>query len=168
MDDLSSEEVDSVSEALKEEENQDSENTEIKDKEEHRDADNVSGQESAEFTPPSSSLDLAGESGVHKAQFLQLEEVEAAAEIPISDLKRMSDVKVDLEVRLGETKMSLDKILQLQSGSVVELDRLAGEPVDIHVNNHLVARAEVVVIDDSFGVRIIEIIGTKQKLSVFE
>jgi len=62
---------------------------------------------------------------------------------------------------LGRTRMQLAQILELQHGSVVELDRLAGDPVDIIVNDTMVARGEVVIVDDKFGVRITEMISSK-------
>lgn len=114
-------------------------------------------------TSPSAS---AKGSGISRAQLMQLEELAAAADLPPKELERMYDIKVQVEVLLGHTKMALEKILKLNPGSVVELDRLAGEPVDIVANGKLIARAELVVIEENFGVKILEIVGTKQKLSV--
>ena len=77
----------------------------------------------------------------------------------------MYDVKVNVEVILGTTRMTLEDILKLQSGSIVELNKLAGEPVDVIANGKIIARAEVVVIDDNFGVKILEIIGSRNKFA---
>ena len=95
---------------------------------------------------------------------MQLEEVAAAADIAPASLDKMRDLKVNVQVVLGTTKMTLENVLKLHSGSVVELNKLAGEPVDITANDKLIARAEVVVIDGNFGVKIIEIAGMQQKL----
>lgn len=73
----------------------------------------------------------------------------------------LMDVSLRVTVELGRTRMQLAQILELQHGSVVELDRLAGDPVDVYVNDCLMARGEVVVVDDKFGVRITEMISAK-------
>lgn len=67
------------------------------------------------------------------------------------------DVPLQVKVELGRTSLSVREVLDLGAGSVVELERLAGEPVDLLVNDRLIARGEVVVIDESFGVRVTEI-----------
>jgi flagellar motor switch protein FliN/FliY len=72
----------------------------------------------------------------------------------------LRDVQLELKVELGRTKMSLDDILQLRKGSVVTLDKLAGDPVDIYVNGRLVARGEVLVLNDNFCVRVAELVGS--------
>jgi flagellar motor switch protein FliN/FliY len=75
------------------------------------------------------------------------------------NLSLLMDIKMGLIVELGRAEMPLKDILKLAKGSVVELDRLSGEPVDLFVNNKLIARGEVVVIDDSFGLRITQLAG---------
>lgn len=74
------------------------------------------------------------------------------------NINLLMDVSLRVSVELGRTKMQLRQVLELQQGSVVELDRLAGDPVDIFVNERLFAKGEVIVVDDKFGVRITEII----------
>lgn len=103
--------------------------------------------------------------GISKAQFVQLEELAAAADIPPANLEKMQDLKVNVQAVLGRTRMPLEEVLKLHQGSLVELDKLAGEPVEITANGKTIARAEVVVIDGSFGVKIIDIVGMRQKLS---
>jgi len=76
------------------------------------------------------------------------------------NINLLMDVFLRVSVELGRTKMQLRQVLELQQGSVVELDRLAGDPVDIYVNERLFARGEVIVVDDKFGVRITEIISS--------
>lgn len=75
-----------------------------------------------------------------------------------SNIDLLMDVSLRVTVELGRTRMKLAQILELQHGSVVELDRLAGDPVDIFVNDRMVAHGEVVVVDDKFGVRITEMV----------
>ncbi len=77
-----------------------------------------------------------------------------------TNIDLLMDVSLRVTVELGRTHMQLARILELKNGSVVELDRLAGDPVDVFVNDRRVARGEVVVVDDKFGVRIIEMIST--------
>lgn len=78
-----------------------------------------------------------------------------------TNIDLLMDVSLRVTVELGRTRMQLAQILDLQHGSVVELERLAGDPVDILVNECLVARGEVVVVDDKFGVRITEMVSSR-------
>jgi flagellar motor switch protein FliN len=80
-----------------------------------------------------------------------------------SNINMLMDVVMQLSVELGRTRMTIRQVLDLQHGSVVELDRLAGEAVDIFVNDHLLARGEVVVVDDKFGVRITDMVSPTAK-----
>lgn len=77
----------------------------------------------------------------------------------------LMDVPLEVTVELGRTKMAIKDLLDLSEGSIVELDKLAGEPVDFLVNGRLISRGEVVVIDENFGVRITEIISPAERLS---
>jgi len=72
--------------------------------------------------------------------------------------ERVQDIPLELTVELGRTKLLIKDILELGSGSIVELEKMAGEPVDLLANGLLIARGEVVVIEDNFGVRITEVI----------
>jgi len=74
------------------------------------------------------------------------------------ELQNLADVELDLRIELGRTEMSIDEVLALRDGSVVALDKLAGDPVDILVNGRLVARGEVLVLNDNFCVRVAEIL----------
>ena len=90
----------------------------------------------------------------------------AAAEAPahkFNDLRRLSDVPVDLTVEMGRTRMTVGETLELRQGSIVPLNRMAGEPVDLLVNGTPIARGEVVVIDEQFGLRITEVLGDAPK-----
>jgi len=84
-----------------------------------------------------------------------------AAEAPRLDAKRismLSDVNLRVKIELGRTQMLVEDVLKLDVGSVVELDRLAGDPVDLYVNDRLLARGEVLVLNDNFCVRVSEVI----------
>ena len=84
-------------------------------------------------------------------------DVEAAEGQPI-DL--LGEVELDLRIELGRTQMRLEEVLQLRQGSVVALDKLAGDPVDIFANGRLIARGEVLVMNDNFCVRVTELVGS--------
>ncbi len=80
------------------------------------------------------------------------------------NLGMLMDIPLQVTVELGRTKRTVKDILELSSGSIIELDKLAGEPVDIHVNNKLIAQGEVVVIDENFGVRVTDIVSQSDRL----
>jgi flagellar motor switch protein FliN len=90
---------------------------------------------------------------------------------PLSALhsfERIEDVPLDLTVELGRTKLLIKDVLDLGAGSIVELEKMAGEPVDLLANGLLIARGEVVVIDDNFGVRITEVITSAERKALSE
>lgn len=72
----------------------------------------------------------------------------------------LRDVNLEIKIELGRTRMHLDEILRLRKGSVVTLDKLAGDPVDIYVNGRLVARGEVLVLNDNFCVRVASLVSS--------
>lgn len=81
------------------------------------------------------------------------------------DIGFLLDIPLEVAVELGRTKMLIKDLLQLGQGSVVELDKLAGEPMEILVNNKLVARGEVVVVNEKFGIRLTDILSPTERLS---
>ena len=81
-----------------------------------------------------------------------------------ANLKRLENIEVKLTVEVGGTKISIGDLLKLNDGSVVELDRLAGEHLDILVNGTLLAKGEIVLIGESLGIRFTEIISPEQRL----
>src|SRR5687768_14522189 len=81
---------------------------------------------------------------------------------PTGELERLNDVMVELTVEVGRTRMTLGRTLPLAPGSVVTLDRLADQAVDLPVNGRPIARGEVVVIDESFGLRVTEIVEAEE------
>ncbi|MBR0565923.1 flagellar motor switch protein FliN [Azoarcus sp. L1K30] len=82
----------------------------------------------------------------------------------INDFDMILDIPVQLTVELGRTKLSIRNLLQLAHGSVVELDGLAGEPMDVLVNGTLIAQGEVVVVNDKFGIRLTDIITPAERM----
>jgi flagellar motor switch protein FliN/FliY len=101
---------------------------------------------------------------VHPVQFMPL-----TPEPPSVDrthgIELLMDVALEVSVELGRAHMSIGEILALRTGSVIELDKLAGEPVDVSVNGTLIARGEVVVVDEKFGVRITEVVSKARRLA---
>lgn len=81
------------------------------------------------------------------------------------NLNMLLDIPLQVTVELGRTKRSVKEILELSGGSIIELDKLAGEPVDILVNNRLIATGEVVVIDENFGVRITDVLSQAERIN---
>jgi flagellar motor switch protein FliN len=76
------------------------------------------------------------------------------------------DVSLEVSVELGRTRMTIGELLALRPGSVIELDKLAGEPADILVNGTRIARGEVVVVDEKFGVRVLEVVSPAKRLAM--
>ncbi|SDG98169.1 flagellar motor switch protein FliN/FliY [Alteribacillus persepolensis] len=100
---------------------------------------------------------------VQAAQFSSFEEP-SLNETESKNLNMLLDIPLSVTVELGRTKRSVQDILQLSQGSIIELDKLAGEPVDILVNQKLVAKGEVVVIDENFGVRVTDIVSQAERI----
>ena len=96
---------------------------------------------------------------------VELEQLNGTGAVPdaaagaFRDLRRLSDVPVDLTVEMGRTRLTVGETLELRQGSIVTLNRMAGEPVDLLVNGTPIARGEVVVIDEQFGLRITDVVG---------
>ncbi|MDR3065328.1 MULTISPECIES: flagellar motor switch protein FliN [Comamonas] len=85
-------------------------------------------------------------------------------DVPVHDINMVLDIPVQLSVELGRTKVPIKYILQLAQGSVVELDALAGEPMDVLVNGYLIAQGEVVVVNDKFGIRLTDVVTPSERL----
>ncbi len=85
-------------------------------------------------------------------------------ETPSRRLDMLLDVPLEVGVELGRTRMTIQDLLQLGPGSVIELDKVAGEALDILVNGRLVARGEAVVVNDKFGVRITDIVSPQERI----
>lgn len=89
---------------------------------------------------------------------------EGAAGAGARELEMIMDIPVKLSVELGRTRLTIKQLLELAQGSVVELDGLPGEPMDILINGFLIAQGEVVVVEDKFGIRITEIVTPSERL----
>ncbi|RCW47680.1 MULTISPECIES: flagellar motor switch phosphatase FliY [unclassified Halanaerobium] len=100
---------------------------------------------------------------VQTAQFPEFDE-QISQPLP-NNMELIKDVPLEVTVRLGKTSMKIREILELGDGSIIELDKLAGEPVDLLVNGKLVAKGEVVVIDENFGFRVKDIISPAERLT---
>lgn len=100
---------------------------------------------------------------VQDATFSNLEKVELNSKEQ-RNLDMLLDIPLNITVELGRTKRPIKEILEFSAGSIIELDKLAGEPVDILVNNKLIAEGEVVVIDENFGVRVTDIVSKSDRL----
>jgi len=92
---------------------------------------------------------------VKRIRFPELEKLEQGGKL---EGKTLGDIPVQLTVELGRTQMTLREVLELQEGSIIELDRLAGEPLDLKVGGQLIAQGEVVAVDDYYGLRITNVI----------
>lgn len=101
---------------------------------------------------------------VQQAQFTEFTQP-SLKQTEARNLNMLLDIPLQVTVELGRTKRSVKDVLELVSGSIIELDKLAGEPVDILVNSRLIAKGEVVVIDENFGVRITDILSKADRLN---
>ncbi|MDV2580610.1 flagellar motor switch phosphatase FliY [Alkalibacillus haloalkaliphilus] len=101
---------------------------------------------------------------VEKAEFADLGDSPQLDSGEKRNLDLLMDIPLNVQVELGRSSKSIKEILELNTGSIVELDKLAGEPVDILVNNKLIAKGEVVVIDENFGVRVSDILSKTERI----
>jgi flagellar motor switch protein FliN/FliY len=103
-------------------------------------------------------------SAAQPAEIFQQITAEPGTGAPPGNLDMILDIPVNLTVELGRTKIAIRSLLQLAQGSVVELDGLAGEPMDVLVNGFLIAQGEVVVVNEKFGIRLTDIISPAERL----
>ncbi|MFW5750997.1 MAG: flagellar motor switch protein FliN [Planctomycetota bacterium] len=101
---------------------------------------------------------------VQAAEFPDLDGAGATAS-PQPDIDMIKDIEVTLTVELGRTDMVIEEVLKLTPGKVIELDKLAGEALDIMINDKLMARGEVVVVDDRFGIRVTAIVDPRSRVA---
>jgi flagellar motor switch protein FliN len=98
------------------------------------------------------------------AQIFEQFTANGARAVQRTDLDMILDIPVQLEVQLGRTKIAIKNLLQLAQGSVVELDGMAGEPMEVLVNGCLIAQGEVVVVNDKFGIRLTDVITPSERI----
>ena len=120
-------------------------------------------KQTATKTSTNKQLKSSNKVDVQEAQFPQFGEKEGQG-LP-QNMELLKDVPLTVTVRLGKSKMTISEVLDLGEGSIIELDKLAGELVDLYVNGKLIAKGEVVVIDESFGFRVKDIISPAERIS---
>jgi flagellar motor switch protein FliN len=116
-------------------------------------------QDSAAFP-----IDSANEHIVQQARFAPIPESQSEQRPP-KPIDFLYDITLQLSVELGRAEMTLRQIMEMSLGTVIELNRLAGEPVDILINGKAIARGEVVVVDDMFGVRVIDVLSPYDRIN---
>ncbi len=94
-----------------------------------------------------------------------MSDAEAQSDVSTRRLDLLLDVPLEVTVELGRSRMSIQDLLALSPGSVIELDKIAGEPLDIVVNDRLIARGEAVVVNDKFGIRITDIVNRAERIA---
>ena len=113
-------------------------------------------------------LDEAGidtQAAVQAVDIPDLESTPSSSEDDIKvDLDMILDIPVTISMEIGRTKINIRNLLQLNQGSVVELDRFAGEPLDVFVNGTLIAHGEVVVVNEKFGIRLTDVISANERI----
>ena len=119
---------------------------------------------SQEQDAPADAAADAPPAGPAIAQVFEQFSAAPTASTPHNDIDMILDIPVQLTVELGRAKIAIKNLLQLAQGSVVELDGLAGEPMDVLVNGCLIAQGEVVVVNDKFGIRLTDIITPSERI----
>jgi flagellar motor switch protein FliN/FliY len=131
-------------------------------------AENISADDWAAAMAEQGAAPDAGAAGDGKVQVAAAPIFEQFAPASVAgahnDIELILDIPVQLTVELGRTKIAIKNLLQLAQGSVVELDGLAGEPMDVLVNGCLIAQGEVVVVNDKFGIRLTDIITPSERI----
>lgn len=108
--------------------------------------------------------DRGVEAGIARADFADLEAEAMSGDVGANSLDMILDIPITVAVEIGRTRISISELLKLNQGSVVELDRLAGEPMDITVNGTLIAHGEVVVVNEKFGVRLTDVVSASERV----
>lgn len=133
---------------------------------EQNEIDDVWGQAMAEQGEQDSAAETADTNAVRP---VELDDFNDTNKAPLSGDERRKldailDIPVTISMEVGRTQISIRNLLQLNQGSVVELDRLAGEPLDVMVNGTLIAHGEVVVVNDKFGIRLTDVISQTERI----
>ncbi|WP_172371478.1 flagellar motor switch phosphatase FliY [Sporosarcina jiandibaonis] len=124
----------------------------------------MESQSSSQSNHTQQTLNPGTKTNIQPVQFSSFDETASALMEP-NNLDMLLDIPLQVTVELGRTKRMVKEILEVSQGSIIELDKLAGEPVDILINNKLIAVGEVVVIDENFGVRVTDILSTAERIS---
>lgn len=116
-------------------------------------------------TPPEQAEESrATQESAAPAEFSDLGGGPAVGDKGAGDLDLVRDIPVTLSVEVGRKALSISSLLQLSPGSVIELDRVAGDPLDVLVNGCLIAHGEVVVVNDKFGIRLTEVVSPSERM----
>lgn len=107
----------------------------------------------------------AGSDNLEQAPMQNLVPEEGGVSMEDVSLDVILDIPVNISMQIGSTKISIRNLLKLNQGSVVELDRLAGEPLDVMVNGTLIAHGEVVVVNEKYGIRLTDVISAQERIS---
>lgn len=128
-------------------------------------AENESAAEAVEAQDTTATVDGGGQDYA-RADFenLHADAADDGENLGAKSLDMILDIPVNVAVEIGRTRMSISNLLKLNQGSVVELDRFAGEPMDITVNGTLVAHGEVVVVNEKFGIRLTDIVSAAERV----
>lgn len=108
---------------------------------------------------------IAESAGVEQAPMQNLVADEGGTSLEDVSLDVILDIPVNISLQIGSTKISIRNLLKLNQGSVVELDRLAGEPLDVMVNGTLIAHGEVVVVNEKYGIRLTDVISAQERIN---
>jgi len=114
-----------------------------------------------------SALEESGDAEVKNVELDELEDTSNATSMTPEELSRLDsilDIPVSISMEVGRSKINIRNLLQLNQGSVVELERVAGEPLDVLVNGTLIAHGEVVVVNDKFGIRLTDVISQTERI----
>ena len=122
----------------------------------------VTESQEAAATGGSASAESGGE--MERAEFQNLEKQGGAMATAESNLEVILDIPVTLSMEVGRTEVPIQDLLALNRGSVVELDRIAGEPMDVLINGTLIAHGEVVVVNEKFGIRLTDVISPAERV----
>ena len=106
--------------------------------------------------------EMGGGASPQPASFPAMQGADTAG--PPKNIDFILDIPMSVSVYVGSTKMAIRDLLQLAQGSVIELDKLAGEPMEVMVNNKLVARGEVVVVNEKFGIRLTDVVSAAERV----
>ncbi len=122
-------------------------------------------QEQAKTDSVDETVDNAvGNEDIERAEFQNLNDNSTALCGTETNMEVILDIPVTLSMEIGRTEISIQNLLQLNQGSVVELDRLAGEPMDVLINGVLIAHGEVVVVNEKFGIRLTDVISPADRV----
>ncbi len=127
-------------------------------------AEQAESETSSTQTAQQDSADSSETKSVERAEFQDLNEGGASICGTETNMDVILDISVTLSMEIGRTEISIQNLLQLNQGSVVELDRLAGEPMDVLVNGTLIAHGEVVVVNEKFGIRLTDVISPAERV----